>query len=410
MKLLRQARWTIALPVLLAIALLAIASLDGRARAIRTGAILAWTGLTIAGLQIARRRLAGNGKIAYQDDGAKENEVDERVLTSLSEGLLIVDSEGRQRFANHRWRALFDGDGDTTVDGVGRQAVLDQVLTATLETGAPQRSQMELAGPGESRYILTGSPLPDSGGAVVLAVDTSAFHSLTEHRRDFVANVSHELKTPLSAIRGFAETLLDGAMEDPEAGKPFLQRIVKQCTRLDALLSDLLTLSTLEHASSRRPNEAVRLDAILREVLEMLGALATARNIQISTRLDRVSELHGDPVALERLCANLFENAVKYNRDGGRVDVRLFEKAGEVILEISDTGIGIPEAALDRLFERFYRVDKGRSRREGGTGLGLAIVKHATQMHGGRIDVHSQLGQGTTFTVRLPLAPGPRST
>jgi len=236
---------------------------------------------------------------------------------------------------------------------------------------------------------------------------------IDEMRRDFVANVSHELKTPLSAIRGFAETLRDGALDERPAAHRFTERILDQCRRLQNLLSDLLTLSRLEASDRKLEPEPVDLALLTRRAVETVDEAASSRGVTVSLQKPKRSlpQVPGDRESIERLILNLLENAVKYNRKGGRVDIALGvdAEANEALIEISDTGIGIPADDLPRIFERFYRVDKGRSRAEGGTGLGLAIVKHIVQSHGGRLDVDSELEVGTTFRVHLPLATLARS-
>jgi two-component system phosphate regulon sensor histidine kinase PhoR len=215
-------------------------------------------------------------------------------------------------------------------------------------------------------------------------------------RRDFVANVSHELKTPLAAIRGYAETLRDGALREEETARRFTDRLLWQCRRLQVLLDDLLTLSRLESVGPALEREPVDLAALAQRALEVLAAAAREKPLP---------RLPGDANGIERLLLNLLDNAIKYNRPGGEVLLRLARRGGYAVVEVGDTGIGIPPESLGRIFERFYRVDKGRAREEGGSGLGLAIVKHLAQSHGGRVEVESRVGRGTTFRVYLPLGP-----
>ncbi len=332
------------------------------------------------------------------------------VVDAMSEGVLVTDAEGRVSLANPRWRELFGLGGELkgeSVLEVGNRTALDRMLSATLERQQPRQIELELPDPASGTpktLILKSAPLSESGGAVVVAEDVTELLRLTEIRRDFVANVSHELKTPLSAIRGFAETLADGAKDDPKTSRRFLKRILKQCTRLEALLSDLLTLSRLEHTADQGIVTAVDMGRIVAEAVEEVGERVAKKNLNLETDLRRVRMIEGDTVALERLCANLLANAVKYNRAGGEIQVRLLQSGHDVVLEVEDTGIGIPTDSTERLFERFYRVDKGRSREEGGTGLGLAIVKHAANLHGGSVEVESELGRGSLFRVRLPSA------
>ncbi|MCP4204393.1 MAG: PAS domain-containing protein [bacterium] len=334
----------------------------------------------------------------------------EAVVDGMSEGVLVSDANGRVSLANPQWRELFglgdEVEGESVLELSNRTA-LNRMLTATLEDQQQQQIELELPDPdsGTSRtLILKSAPLSESGGAVVVAEEVTELLRLTEIRRDFVANVSHELKTPLSAIRGFAETLTDGAKDDPKASKRFLKRILKQCTRLEALLSDLLTLSRLEHAADQGRMTDVDMGRIVAEAVEEVGERVAKKKLDLETDLRPVRVIEGDAVALERLCANLLANAVKYNRAGGEIQVRLLQSGHDVVLEVEDTGIGIPTDSTERLFERFYRVDKGRSREEGGTGLGLAIVKHAANLHGGTVEVESELGRGSLFRVRLPSA------
>ena len=251
---------------------------------------------------------------------------------------------------------------------------------------------------------LVASPLAGAAGAVVIARDLTEAERLNRVRRDFVANVSHELKTPLAAIRGYAETLADGAVDEPATALRFSQRILEQCRRLGDLLADLLTLSRLESHSEPRAARPVDLRDTLLEAAELVAAAAAAKSIAVEIEPGAAPVVEGDPDALLRLAANLLDNAVKYNRPQGFVRVRISERDGEALLEVADGGIGISPAHLGRIFERFYRVDSGRAREEGGTGLGLAIVKHVALAHGGRVEVESELGRGSTFRVVLPRA------
>jgi two-component system, OmpR family, phosphate regulon sensor histidine kinase PhoR len=242
---------------------------------------------------------------------------------------------------------------------------------------------------------------------VVVARDTTELTRVADMRRDFVANVSHELKTPLAAIRGYAETLRDGALDEGPTARRFTERILWQCRRLQALLDDLLTLSRLEGVTPPPQREPVDLAALVRRTVELLAASAREKRVAVEVVEEPLPPVPGDADALERLLTNLLDNALKYNRPDGQVTVRLRREGGQAVIEVSDTGIGIPQEALARIFERFYRVDKGRAREEGGTGLGLAIVKHVAQSHGGQVEVDSRIGRGSTFRVRLPFAEGP---
>ncbi len=344
---------------------------------------------------------------------AERNELQE-ILANMSEGVLVTDAGGRVRRINDAFKRLFDLSGELAGRPVAEIGpALADLVAAALREGEAQCAEVELEDPARRILGMVGSPLPDRHGAVVAARDMTETLRLAEIRKDLVANVSHELKTPLTAIRGYAETLADGALKDAGVADGFVRRILEQCARLEALLRDLLTLSRLE--SRRRPDgptprarEAVDLGELARRAVEVLATQARAREVELS--LDAPATLpavDGDREELERLLLNLIENAVKYNRPGGEVDLRLLAAGEEVVIEVHDTGIGIPDDALERIFERFYRVDKGRSRDQGGTGLGLSIVKHAARTHGGRVEVESRLGVGSVFRVRLPQLGAP---
>lgn len=228
-----------------------------------------------------------------------------------------------------------------------------------------------------------------------------------ETHRELVANISHELKTPLTSIRGYAETLADGALEDPETARRFTHRILDQCERLEALLRDLLTLSRLEARSQERDPQPLDTIPIAHHALETLAPLAQRREVVLDLRVDDPPPRPVDAEAedVERLLLNLVENAIKYNRPGGSVTLVLGGTVEGVRIEVHDTGIGIPRHDLERIFERFYRVDKGRTRSQGGTGLGLSIVSRLIEGQGGKIEVESRLGHGSTFRIALPAAP-----
>ena len=369
----------------------------------------------IAGVALALNRLAETAEAQF---AAVRDERDhlKAILSSMSEGVLVVGADGRARLANPAFRRLFDIDspeGAHVAEITGRlvleiirQPALARLVDDTLRLGTGQSGQIEILAP-ERRTLLLASAALAGGerGAVVVARDTTELTRVADMRRDFVANVSHELKTPLTAIRGYAETLRDGALEDLPTAQRFMERILTACQRLQALLDDLLTLSRLESVvSSPGEREPVDLPAVIYRAADMLAAAARERQVRID--LDVAPEIPpfpGDPDGIERLVVNLLDNAIKYNRSPGSVSVRLARVDGHALLEVSDTGIGIPQDALPRLFERFYRVDKGRSRDEGGTGLGLAIVKHVAQAHGGQVEVESRIGKGSTFRVKLPL-------
>jgi two-component system phosphate regulon sensor histidine kinase PhoR len=359
----------------------------------------------LATLALSLNRLASRVEEQIAAVGAERDHL-QAILASMSEGVLVTGPDGRARFANAALRRLLGLAGDVAGRSpleLSRQPPLERLVAATLRSGEAGSGEMVLHAPERRTLALTTAALADRRGAVVVARDITAFLRLAEMRRDFVANVSHELKSPLAAIRGYAETLADGALDDPPAARRFTARILEQCRRLQALLEDLLTLSRLEGAEGASERQRVELGDLARRGVELLAGAAAERRVELAVEGDAVT-VHGDADALERMVLNLLDNALKYNRPGGAVRVRVAGGDREALLEVRDTGIGIPADALPRIFERFYRVDKGRSRDEGGTGLGLAIVKHVAQQHGGRVEVESALGEGSAFRVRLPLA------
>jgi two-component system phosphate regulon sensor histidine kinase PhoR len=364
----------------------------------------------LAVLSRALNRLAETAETQFAAVRSERDHL-QSILASMSEGVLVVDPDARVSSVNPAFRRLFDLTGEVSgkpLLEISRQPELGRVVAETLRLGGPQSGQIELQVP-ERRTLLLASAALAGGerGAVVVARDTTELTRVADMRRDFVANVSHELKTPLAAIRGYAETLRDGAIEEVETARRFTDRLLWQCRRLQALLDDLLTLSRLESIGQTMAHgrEPVDLSALAQRAVEMLASAAREKRIRLEVSEQPLPRIKGDADGLERLLVNLLDNAIKYNRPGGEVQLRLAVADGKAVISVSDTGIGIPPEALGRIFERFYRVDKGRAREEGGTGLGLAIVKHLAQSHGGYVEVESRMGRGTTFRVFLPLGP-----
>jgi two-component system phosphate regulon sensor histidine kinase PhoR len=363
----------------------------------------------LAALALALNRLAETAEAQFAAVRGERDQL-KAILASMAEGVLVVGVDGRALLANPAFLQLFDLSGEVagkTVLELLRQPELARIVDDTLRLGQPQSGQIELQSP-ERRTLLLASAALAGGdrGAVVVTRDTTELTRVADMRRDFVGNVSHELKTPLAAIRGFAETMRDSALDEPPVARRFTDRILEQCRRLQALLDDLLTLSRLETVALRE-RDPVALEPVVRHAVDTLAPLASEREVRVEVVSAGRPAVLGEADAIERLVLNLLENAIKYNRSGGQVTVRLSALGPDALLEVSDTGIGVSPEALPRIFERFYRVDKGRAREEGGTGLGLAIVKHVAQAHGGQVEVESRLGRGTTFRVRLPVPPTP---
>ncbi len=351
-------------------------------------------------------RVVGRLKRRLDESDADRRRLQE-ILESMSDGVLVADRDQRVELLNRAFRALFaagDAQPEQTVLELARSPALVRFMDRLEEGGGISVERIDSEA---GRALELHGRRLTGGRMVVVAHDLTEQLRLDETRRDLVANVSHELRTPLTAIRGYAENLRDGALEDPATGARFVDRILAQSSRLEALLEDLLALSRLERQEEKpAPGEVVDLAALTEQAVETVRALAAEREVRLHLEAEKLPALAGSSEALERLLLNLLENAIKYNREGGTVTVDLRRRQGEIFVEVADTGIGIPQRDLPRIFERFYRVDSGRSREEGGTGLGLAIVKHAAQLHGGRVEVESELGRGSTFRVVLPLPSG----
>ncbi len=330
----------------------------------------------------------------------------ELIVGAMREGMLVLDHRGRIFLANPSIRGMLGPERDLTgmtLLDVFRQPALENGVRSVL-AGGPSEVVEVFASNGR---VLEANLAPVSDVSGVVDSVVVVFHDLTdirrieEMRRDFVANVSHEFKTPLTSIRGYAETLLSGAGEDPKVQADFLRIIERNAGHLEALVSDLLTLARLE---SEPPASTEMFDVrtlVDEQVAEREAALRT-RRIQISVDCPP-DEIQADRGRVETALSNLLDNAIHYNKPGGQIRITgAVENAGFRIA-VTDTGHGIPAEQLHRIFERFYRVDKARSRSSGGTGLGLSIVKHAIESQGGSIHVESRLGTGSTFAIYLPL-------
>ena len=333
------------------------------------------------------------------------------ILTSMVEGVLAVDQDLRITFYNASFARTVglrtDVPERSLLVEVVRDPVLREILSRVVATGENLKQRMQLPAAEGRAFEVQAAPLRVAAGRGAIAIfhDITDLERLERVRKDFVANVSHELRTPLTAIRGYTETLLEGALEDQENNRRFLEIIKNHSIRLNTLASDLLALSDLESAKATPEPERVSVRAAIEAALRTVEAEARSRCVQIARgRIDDLAVL-GDRVSLEQALVNLLDNAVKFNRPDGEVRVDATRtQDDQVSLTIADNGIGIPSADLPRLFERFYRVDKARSRELGGTGLGLSIVKHIIGRMHGTVTVRSQLGKGSVFTVLLPCA------
>jgi len=329
------------------------------------------------------------------------------VLEGMAEGVMLLDVEGRivlwNRALEDLLRLELEPRGRTPAELV-RSPELQEAVREILE-GEEQRV-LEVRTSTRPQRILEvhlGRILGREGGAVAVFHDVTEQRRVEKVRRDFVANVSHELRTPLSAIRAAVETLLEGALMDPKFSHHFVEVIGRHTERLQRLLDDLLDLARIESGHTPPSMEPIRADALMDAAAGTVASLAQSRGVElIREPTEEPLVIRGDRRQLEQALVNLLDNAVKYTDPPGRVVLSIRRRDREVHLEVSDTGVGIPEEHIPRIFERFYRVDKARSRQLGGTGLGLAIVKHIVQAHGGRVEVESTPGKGSTFRVVLP--------
>jgi two-component system, OmpR family, phosphate regulon sensor histidine kinase PhoR len=337
----------------------------------------------------------------------REHALEDRILNDLREGVILLGPDGRVAMANPALREMWLLAGD--VIGrlpleITRQVEIHALLERTRETGTEQSAEIELGGHPPRRLLAHAAPLSGSpGGVLGVFVDVTELRRLETMRRDFVANVSHELRTPVATIRSAAETMREAARHDPEAAAAFLSIIERSAERMGRLVHDLLELSRLEAGEIPLKLEPLRPAEAAAQALSTFREAAAARRIRLSVDFpETLPRVLADRGALEQVITNLVGNAVTYSGEDATVTVRATALDGRVSISVEDTGPGIAPQHLPRLFERFYRADAGRSRELGGTGLGLSIVKHLVEAMGGRIQVESIPGVGSTFRFDLP--------
>jgi two-component system phosphate regulon sensor histidine kinase PhoR len=323
-------------------------------------------------------------------------------MAGMEEGILVLDRTGKIVLSNESFKAIV---GQSSVEGkysweVVRTSPFVELVRKVKEEKKSSHAEIIF---GERNVLCRASYLPSQEGVVVTFYDITEMQNLARIKRDFVLNVSHELRTPLTAIRGYAETL---EAEVEEKGRSYLTTILKHTDRLIQIVEDLLVLATLEEKGAALQVEAVNLREIAENVFRIFEPRAREKNLFLRLRAaEALPAVPADAFRLEQMLVNLVDNAIKYTERGG-VEVSLNKGAEGVVIEVTDTGIGIPEEDQKRIFERFYVVDKSRSRKLGGTGLGLSIVKHIVTLHGGKIQLRSTPGAGSTFTIVLPLERG----
>jgi len=336
----------------------------------------------------------------------------ETILSSMFEGIMLTNERGEILLLNPSIRKLFfidsSPEGRKPLEVIRNNAIQEIVDRVLHENREVITQEVSISIPEQKTIMINGVPVVKDNvieGAVFVFHDITELKRLEEIRKDFVANVSHELRTPISSIKGYAETLLDGKVDNEDTVKEFLSIIYQDSNRLANLIDDLLDLSKIESGKMKLEFEPLEILPIVNRCVNVLGK--SAKDKSLSVKLDiptNLLKILGDHKRLSQVFLNLLDNAIKYTPEGGSITVNATSKEKIVQVDISDTGIGISEKDLPRIFERFYRVDKARSRELGGTGLGLSIVKHIIQAHNGQVWVQSTLGQGSTFSFTIPIA------
>jgi two-component system phosphate regulon sensor histidine kinase PhoR len=350
-----------------------------------------------------------NLKQAQQRAALQIQTQQEALFNSMAEGLLLLDRDSKIQLANRAFNSLFGVTSDIRSLSIMEALRLHELAELTEFLGTARQvvdAELRLLPPNERWLQVNGAAIFDSAGqrqgTILVFHDLTRLKQLERTRQEFVANVSHELRTPLSLIKGYVETLLDGAKDNPEVAAKFLQTIDRNAERLKLLIEDLLTISELESGRLRLDLQPVALRPLIEKVIADFKSRAEAKQVRL---VDESTDLHvrADAGRLEQVLCNLIDNAIKYGRNQGTVSVRTRPVNGrQVEVAVADDGPGIPPESLERIFERFYRVDKARSREQGGTGLGLSIVKHIVANHGGKAWAKSEFGRGSVFYFTVP--------
>jgi two-component system phosphate regulon sensor histidine kinase PhoR len=327
------------------------------------------------------------------------------MLDSMQEAVVAVTAEGYVRWSNAVMKRIAGTEiraGRSLVHSV-RDPELLACVRGALEAREVRYGRANSLAQGRI-FEISAAPLP-SGGAIAVLHDVTRIEEAERSRRDFIANVSHELRTPLTSIQGYVETLVDAPHPDPATTNEFLHVILKNATRMNRLTEDLLALAGIESPDYKLAMQPTRANEMVRDAIDSLGGLVVDSGVELETADAPNDLVMVDPDAMNQVFGNLIENAMKYGKSGKRIRVGARRSGNQIEFFVQDFGSGIASEHLDRIFERFYRIDKARSRDAGGTGLGLAIVKHIVMAHGGAIRAESELGSGTTFFVTLPMVP-----
>ena len=362
-------------------------------------------------------KMARNLSGLFKEVSREKNQL-KAVLGAMSEGVMVLSSDGKVAITNKALRNMFnlkEEPGRKPFWEIIRNRELTRLVEGVLEKRTPDSKEIFYLYPDERHYFVNVIPLDSPDREIIVVMfDITDFKRLEKIKADFIANVSHELRTPLTAIKGYTETLEEEAYESPEDREHFLGIIKRHTDRLINIVSDLLVLSEVESRDTAFGDaaiaevEEINLNEVIKSSLEALRSAAAEKDLEVSFSTDNgAHRIKASRFLLEQMFINLIDNAVKYTPDSGKIAIRISSSGGAVLTEIEDTGIGIPKEHLPRIFERFYRVDKTRSRNLGGTGLGLSIVKHIVILHGGKIDVNSEEGKGSRFSISLPYSYQP---
>jgi two-component system phosphate regulon sensor histidine kinase PhoR len=361
----------------------------------------------------AGRARASEQNLPDETDAVSASALLEATMKNMREGMLVVDQAMRVVASNRTAREIFSH-VEGTLEGkrlsdLTRNPAIHTAFDEAFKQNSRTEVKVEMQAADRRTFDLTVVPLHLSGdintrGAVGVFFDITRLERLERMRQEFLSNVSHELRTPLTAIIAFVETLQDGAVDDAENNLRFLSVIRRNAERMHNLIDDILELSAIEAGTEGVSAAPTRLGAVVSDVMTALASRALARNVALRSEVPPEVMVFADARRLEQMLTNLIDNAIKFNREHGSVTIR-HERGARDVVSVSDTGEGIPAEHVARIFERFYRIDRARSRDMGGTGLGLAIVKHLALAHGGEVSVHSTPGQGSTFLIELPLLP-----
>ena len=369
-----------------------------------------WAGQLRRELAEARTQL---DRCCAEQEEQSENQLEQHhaLLDSMTEGVLLLNRDGHVEMTNASLRRLFALEADPRGRPLAEAFALEgltALAASARESGELRDGEFSLAEP-ETRQLHVNAICPRRAGeapqTILVFHDVTRLKELENTRRDFVANVSHELRTPISLIKGFTETLMDGAVDDPKKSREFLQTIDKHADRLGYLIDDLLTLAQLDSGRLAMNRQPTNLRALAERVEDDLRTKAAKRSIELKTDIPADLHLDADGDRLQQAVFNLVDNAIKYGCTGGTVTIEgRVSTLDTAEVAVADDGEGIPAESVEQVFERFFRVDKARSRETGGTGLGLAIVKHIVHSHGGKVRLESRMGKGARFILNLPLA------